>query len=45
LRNSVRGERKARHDMWQNHIVRISAATGLIGALTGLIAVLFPNIK
>ena len=41
LRNAVRAERKTRHDMWQSHIVGISAATGLIGALTGLISVTF----
>jgi hypothetical protein len=35
LRNAVRAERKARQEMWQIRIVGISAATGLIGALTG----------
>jgi hypothetical protein len=41
LRKAVRGERKARHEMWQGHIIWISSATGLIGALTGLISVTF----
>lgn len=41
LRNAVRAEQKARHEMWQSHIVGIGAATGLIGALTGLISVAF----
>jgi hypothetical protein len=39
LRNAVRAERKARHEMWQSRIVGISAVTGMIGALTGLISV------
>jgi hypothetical protein len=41
LRNAVRAERKARHEIWQSRIVGISAATGLIGALTGIISVTF----
>jgi uncharacterized membrane protein len=41
LRNAVRTERKARREAWQSHIVGISAATGLIGGLTGLISVIF----
>jgi hypothetical protein len=45
LRAAFRAERKARYDVWQSRIVGISAATGLIGALAGLIAVLFPHIK
>jgi hypothetical protein len=41
LRNAIRMERKARREAWQSHIVGISAATGLIGGLTGLISVIF----
>jgi uncharacterized membrane protein len=41
LRNAIRAERKARNEVWQSHIVGISAATGLIGSLTGLISVIF----
>ena len=41
LRGAVRAERKARRDAWQSHIVGISAATGLIGGITGLISVIF----
>jgi uncharacterized membrane protein len=41
LRKAVRAERKARHEVWQSHIVGISAATGLIGGITGLLSVIF----
>lgn len=45
LRNAVRAERKTRYDIWQSRIVGISAATGLIGALTGLISVVFFHVS
>ena len=41
LRDAVRTERKARREAWQSHIVGISAATGVIGGLTGLVSVIF----
>jgi uncharacterized membrane protein len=41
LRNALRTERKARREALQSHLVGISAATGLIGGLTGLISVIF----
>ena len=41
LRSAVRSERKARREALQSHIVGISAATGLIGGITGLISVIF----
>ena len=41
LRNAVRTERKARREAWQSHIVGVSAVTGLVGGLTGLISVIF----
>ena len=39
LRDAVRAEHKAHHELWQGRVVWIGSATGLIGALTGLISV------
>jgi hypothetical protein len=38
LRNAIRAEQKARYEIWRRQVVWLSSATGLIGALTGLIS-------
>lgn len=40
LRDEIRRERAARHESWARLVVWVSALTGIVGAITGLIAVL-----
>jgi len=40
VRSEIRQEQKSRHEQWAHLVVWISAVTGVIGAITGLVAVL-----